>query len=136
LIARQYDEILAAAATTAPKPVHFVFSPNVQNFTFMVLVSAPAQYEHGWVAVSPASLPIMSLGSTATLAGTVYDQVGRVQADGITWSSSDAFVATVNASMGEVTAVGPGTATIHATSTVNARRKGTREVTVGFGGEV
>ena len=125
----QYNEVLAPADTSAARSMQFIYSSNVTSFSFGFRVSAPAQYEHGWITISPASTPILSPGQTATLTGKVYNQVGQEQADGITWSSSDPAVATVSAS-GEVTAVAEGTATITATSTVNAQRKGTRVITV------
>jgi hypothetical protein len=126
----QYDEVLAPGDTSVARSMRFIYSSNVQAFEFSYRVSAPAQYEHGWITIAPATAPVLAPGQTMTLTGTVYNQVGQVQANGITWSSSDPYVTTVNASTGEVTAVGEGTATITATSTVNTQRTGTRVVTV------
>ena len=126
----QYDEVLVPGDTSAARSMEFIYSSNVTTFMFGYRVSAPAQYEHGWVTVSPGSVAVLSPGGATTLTGTVYNQVGQVQADGIVWSSSNAGVATVNASTGEVTAMGQGTATITATSTVNAQRTGTRAIVV------
>jgi hypothetical protein len=126
----QYNEVLAPADTTDPRSMQFIYSSNVTRFSFVYRVSAAAPYEHGWITIAPASLPILAPGETASLTGTVYNQVGQVQADGITWSSSNTAAATVNASTGEVTAVDTGTATITATSTVNAQRTGSRNVIV------
>lgn len=126
----QYDEILAYNATSSPEAVSFVFSSNVRTFSFAVRVSAPVQYEYGWITISPSSTPVLEPGDVTTLSGTVFTQLGVAQGDGITWSSSDPAVATVNSSTGQVTAVASGTATITATSTVNAQRAGTRVIDV------
>ena len=125
----QYDTVVAPGDTTDARSMQFIYSSNVTSFSFGYRVSAPAQYEHGRITIAPATLTLAP-GQTSTLTGTVYNQVDQVQGDGITWSTSNAAVATVNASTGEVTAVGVGTATITATSTVNAQRTGTRQVTV------
>ena len=126
----QYDGILAYNATSSPEAVRFVFSSNVRTFSFAVRVSAPVQYEYGWITISPSSTPVLEPGDVTTLSGTVFTQMGVAQGDGITWSSSDPAVATVNSSTGQVTAVASGTATITATSTVNAQRTGTRVIDV------
>jgi hypothetical protein len=126
----QYDEVLAPGDTSAAESMQFIYSPNVTSFSYAYRVSAPAQYEHGWITLAPATTPDLNPGSTATFTGTVYNQVGQAQADGITWTSSNPSVATVDAGTRVVTAVAVGTATITATSTVNAQRTGTREITV------
>jgi hypothetical protein len=126
----EYSGILANGNTSAAKSVRFIYSANVKTFSYGLRVSAPVQYEQGWITISPAPAPILAPGGTTTLTGTVYNQVGQVQADGITWATSNSSVAVVNASTGQVTAVGEGTAMIVATSTVNAQRTGTRLVAV------
>jgi|GEM_PF-1740538 len=132
----QYDGILAHNATSSAKAVRFIFSSNVRTFSFAVRVSAPVQYEYGWITIFPSSTPVLEPGDTTTLWGIVYNQLGVGQGDGITWSSSNSAVATVNASTGKVTAVGNGTAIITATSTVNAQRTGTRTIAVDEAPEV
>ncbi len=68
----------------------------------------------------------MAVGATRQLTATVAPS----DADqNVTWSTSSAATATVNAS-GLVTAVANGTATITATSTVDGTIKGTATVTV------
>jgi hypothetical protein len=126
----QYDGVVAPSTSTAAEAVRFVYSANVKTFKFGVLVSATVQYEHGWITLAPASTPVLNPGSTVTFTGTPYNVVGQAQADEITWSSSNPSVATVNASTGEVTAVAVGTTTITATSSANAQRTGSREITV------
>ena len=66
------------------------------------------------VTVSPATAELTALGETVQLTATVRDQNGQVMSGAtVTWSSSDARVATVDTD-GLVTAVGEGTATITA----------------------
>lgn len=126
----QFDGVVAPSSATGTESVRFAYSANVKTFNFHVLVSATVQYEHGWITLSPATTPVLNPGSTVTFSGTAYNTVGQAQADGITWSSSNPSVATVNASTGEVTAVAVGTTTITAASTANAQRTGSRAITV------
>jgi uncharacterized protein YjdB len=126
----QYNGIIAHDAASTSRQIRYVYSSNVTGFTYYYRIMATVQHEYGWITLSTATTPVLEPGATTTLTGTVYNQVGQVQADGITWSSSNTAVATVNSSTGEVTTVGQGTATITATSTVNAQRTGTRTIVV------
>ena len=126
----EYEGLVEAGDTTAPREIRYIYSAAVKSFGYKYRVSAPVQYEYGWITVSPATVPDLYFRSTTTLTGAVYDAFGVSQADGITWSSSNTSVATVNASTGQVTAVAVGTATITATSTINAQRTGSRSITV------
>ena len=66
------------------------------------------------VTVTPATASMTALGDTARFEARVWDQIGRVMAGAtVSWSSSDATVAEVDAS-GLATATGDGTATITA----------------------
>ena len=66
------------------------------------------------VTVSPATAELTALGETVQLTATARDQNGQVMSGAtVTWSSSDARVATVDTD-GLVTAVGEGAATITA----------------------
>ena len=79
------------------------------------------------VAVNPASATLASVGETARLIAEVRDQNGQVMAGAaVTWASSDASVAAVDAS-GLVTAAANGITTITATS---GSASGTAAVTV------
>ena len=70
----------------------------------------------GSVVIEPSSATLMSLGETVQLTATVLDQNGQPVARAeVTWSSSDAGVATVSG-QGLVTAVGNGSVTITARS--------------------
>ena len=79
------------------------------------------------VTVTPATAELTALGATVQLTAQVLDQYGQPMAGAaVTWSSSAASVAAVNAS-GLVTAVANGAATITATA---GSASGTAAVTV------
>lgn len=124
----QFDGLLAQG-DSASTLVRFVHDSRVTAFTYQLLVATPVQYDHGWITIAPATAPVLAPGETTTLTATVYNHLGAIQSDALGWSSSDTMVATVDPS-GVVTAMGQGTATITATSTINAQRTGTRVVTV------
>lgn len=79
------------------------------------------------VSVSPATLALTGVDSTGTVAATVLPATAANKT--VTYSSSDANVATVNASTGLVTAKASGTATITAT-TADGAKTATCAVTV------
>ena len=79
------------------------------------------------VKVTPATVELGALGATMQLTAEVRDQNGRVMSGAtVTWSTSDATVASVNAS-GLVTGVAEGTATITASA---GSGEGTAGITV------
>ncbi|MDE0358886.1 MAG: serine hydrolase [Gammaproteobacteria bacterium] len=79
------------------------------------------------VAVVPDTVVLTALGQTAQLSAEVRDQTGNAMPGApVTWSSSDAAVAAVNA-VGLVTAVGNGTAAITAAA---GSARGTARITV------
>jgi hypothetical protein len=126
----QYDGVLAKGDTAAAKLWQFIYSANVATFTYSVLVSAPVQYEYGWVTITPAAGGVEVGSTTPAPTVTVHDPVGRTIADSVVWSSSDTTLARVNPATGQVTGVAQGTSTITATSATDARRKGTYQVVV------
>lgn len=126
----QFNGLLTQGVPSATKPMRLVYSSNLKTYKIRFVVSAPVQFEHGWITIAPATAPVIAPDSTTTLTGTVVNQVDVVQSDAITWSSSNTAVATVNASTGVVTGVAEGTANITATSNVNAARTGSRTVVV------
>ena len=67
------------------------------------------------VVVSPAETRLEAFGATVRLSAVVRDQNGQVMTVAVTWTRSDAAVATVGTD-GLVTAVGNGTTTITATA--------------------
>ena len=79
------------------------------------------------LTVAPDSVAFAALGDTVRLVAEVRDQLGRLmEGESVTWSSSDASVATVDAT-GLVTATGNGAATVTARS---GEAAGTVEITV------
>jgi hypothetical protein len=125
-----YPGLLEQNDTSAAKLVRIVYSPAVTTVTFKYRIWSRVEYQYGYITLAPATAPDLNPGSTVTFTGTVYDALGATLADGITWTSSNTGVATVNASTGQVTAVAPGTATITGTSTVNTQRTSSLEITV------
>jgi subtilisin-like proprotein convertase family protein len=79
------------------------------------------------VSVDQGSLSLF-VGNSATLTATVVAVGSASQA--VTWSISPVGVATVDATTGEVVAVAPGDAVITATSTFDATKSDTVEVSV------
>lgn len=77
------------------------------------------------VAPNPGSVPV---GGTITMSAAVVADAGV--ATTVTWSSSDASKATVNATSGVVTGVAAGSVAITATSTVNPAVQGNATVNV------
>ena len=70
--------------------------------------------EPATVQVKPEALLFTTVGDTARLSATVFDANGHpIDSAAVTWSSSDAAVATVDEG-GLVTAAGAGTAEVHA----------------------
>jgi len=80
------------------------------------------------VTVSPNTIANLQVGSSVTLAASVDADAG-VTTRTVTWSSSDATVASVDAG-GKVTGVKSGTVTITAAATADPNVKGAAVVTV------
>jgi hypothetical protein len=118
----RYSEILEQNETSSAKNWQIAYDPGVDAFAFTLYVSAPVQYEDGWIAVTPASSTILP-GDTAYLSGTIYDFVGRIYGDPITWESDPDSVATVD-SNGRVAGERAGMATITATATITLPGRG------------
>jgi len=79
------------------------------------------------VSLSPSSFTLSTVGDTKTLTATFSPPDASNK--GISWSTSNSTVATVNSS-GVVTAKATGTATITATSSENSAHKASSNVTV------
>lgn len=111
----QYEAPLQPNATSSPVEWQFKMPPEVDRFTFSVVVYGAVQYPDGAVQVTPPADTLLA-GQTASLSHTVVNAYGDAAADqSVTWGTSAAGVATVSAA-GLVTAVAPGTATITATA--------------------
>jgi len=81
------------------------------------------------VTVTPAAVLNLQVGSSVTLAASV-DADAAVTDRTVTWSSSDATVASVDATTGKVTGVKIGTTTIIASAKADPNVKGSALVTV------
>lgn len=86
------------------------------------------------VTVSPSAVTLTAVGQKATFVALVSGGETGQAAQGVTWSSSNSAVATVDAT-GSVTAVANGTATIIATSKADATKQSAGVVTVNTGGQ-
>jgi len=86
------------------------------------------------VTVTPVSVPNLAVGSSVQLSASVDADAG-ISARTVTWTSSDATVATVDAT-GKVTGVKAGTVTITAAATADPNVKASVLVTVGGAGGV
>jgi len=108
------DEILTPNETSVEKLWTLNIPGTVDEFSFRVLVAAEVPYPDGYIAIAPAR-DTMLQGQFQALSATVRDAYGAPIAGTINWSTSDVAVATVDAA-GNISATGPGTATITATS--------------------
>ena len=109
------DGILSTNEVSTAQNWQFNVPATVTAFQFSVYVSANVAAPSGYVALSAPS-PAMLASGTQVLTATVKSAVGNVIAgQAVTFGTNDASIATV-ANDGTVTAVGPGTATITATS--------------------
>jgi hypothetical protein len=87
---------------SAPLPGEFTgsriwklqFSPQVANFTFKVAVSAPVEFQHGYIDET-ARVLTLNPSESFTLPAKVHNALGTVQNSPVTWSSSNPSVASV-----------------------------------------
>jgi uncharacterized protein YjdB len=111
-----------AAVAPGTTIIHATSAADPRAQASLVLTVLPARS----VTVAPDAFAL-STGAQQQLAATVVIEKGL--STNVTWISSDSTVASVNAD-GLVTAVGPGSATITATSVVDTSRTGSASVTV------
>ena len=107
------DGLLSQNETSLAKPWQLSIPPDV-TFSFTLLVAADVRFPDGYVDVTPG-VDTVTAGGAQAFTGVVRSAVGNALGGAITWETSDAAVATVDAA-GNVTAVAPGTVTITATS--------------------
>jgi hypothetical protein len=125
----QYPQIVGPGLTSSTNRWRIHVPATVPAFNFTVYVAAEVQFPLGYVTFSQSSANLEAT-QTASPIATVRDALGRVLgSEVVTWGTSAAGVATVNAS-GVVTAVSIGNATITATSTTSGARTGTVAIVV------
>jgi len=112
----QYNQILAQNQTSNPKTWKLQFAPTVTSIAFKVYVNAAVAKPNGWVDVSALG-PYLLTGGSQAIRAVVRNAVGDSVGASVTWGTSNAAVATVDAA-GNVTAVAPGSVQITATSGV------------------
>ncbi|HET6763421.1 MAG TPA: Ig-like domain-containing protein, partial [Longimicrobiaceae bacterium] len=110
----RYGEILPRGAVSAPRTWKLRVDPGVAQLAFTVNVAAAVPRPDGWVDLSPAT-PYLPAGGSQALRAVVRNVVGDSVAGAVTWGTSDASVAAVDAA-GRVTAGAPGMARITAAS--------------------
>ncbi|HET7231680.1 MAG TPA: Ig-like domain-containing protein [Longimicrobium sp.] len=112
----QYAGMLEPGDTTPAREWRFTLPKTVTTFVFSVYVATPVPTEAGWVSLSPVA-PSLTEGETVRLTPTVRTVTGHLAAGEpvVAWSTTNPAVVTVD-STGLVTGVGPGLATITATS--------------------
>lgn len=110
----QYPAPLQPNAVSKSVEWRFRRPPGVSSFQFVVYVTAAVPHPNGVVQVTPPADTVLA-GQTVDLQSSVVNAYGVALADQVvTWGTSDAAVATVDAN-GLVSGVAPGTATITAT---------------------
>jgi hypothetical protein len=103
------------AAMVAPNSVPSIRATALVAFALAVACTEPGAPRVATVTVSGAH-PIGSIGSTVQLTAVAKDGKGNVLTDrAVTWSSSNAGVASIDANTGLATATGVGSATLSAT---------------------
>ena len=117
----QYSGILAKDATSAPKTWTLLMPPTVDTFAFILFISSPVQYPDGYIEINGqlpgANFGNLAPGASTALTGVVQDQLSQPipGADPIVWGTTNATIATVDAS-GNVTAHNSGAVVITAAS--------------------
>jgi surface protein len=117
----------SATYTAGTSPGTVVLTPRVAGVAFSNTVSVTLSSAVLSVRIDQRD-PSVRLGGTVQLTASVVTVGGA--ASTVSWSSSDASVATVGASSGLVTPVGAGVAMITATSTVDGSKSDSVRLTV------
>jgi hypothetical protein len=93
----QYTTVLDSAEVSSAKTWTLVMPPTVQNFSFLLYVSAPVQYPQGWIDVTLNPTSVSPGGSPSTATAVVRAAVGTVITTGtVSWSSGNTLNATVS----------------------------------------
>jgi uncharacterized protein YjdB len=122
--------IYTATYTAGITPGSVTITPRLDGADFtnsatIILTESPQQVQQ--VVIDGGDLTL-DVGDALTLTATVSATGGAPTT--VTWTSSATAVATIDASSGNLTAVGDGTTTITATSTFDPSRSDTMTVTV------
>ena len=117
----QYTTVLDSGEVSAPKTWTLVMPPTVLTFSFTLYVSAPVQYQNGWITVTLDPESVSSGGSPAIATALVRSALGAVITSGtVSWSSASTSIATTSAldsRRAEVYGVNSGFTTINASYT-------------------
>ena len=101
------------------------------NDTSIVLTASSNQVRPTSIVVSFVDLPDITIsGDSSVKAGSTITLTSDV--DGVTWSSSDTNIATVNSSTGVVTGVAYSASTVTITASKSGYDSGTKTITVGY----
>ena len=116
----QYNQVLNQNQTSSTKAWTFIIAPTVDTFNFLLLISAPVQYQTGYIEIN-GQMPGASFGNlhpgTATpLTAVVKNQLGIVIPGAVvTWGTTNANQISVDPA-GVATGVRYGNPAITATS--------------------
>jgi hypothetical protein len=111
----RYDGILPPGDTSAAREWRFTVPSTVATFTFGVYVAAPVRAEKGWLSLAPLA-PSLLAGDTLRMTVIARNVAGGApDVQPVSWTTSNTAVVTVDA-QGLLTGVGPGQATVTATS--------------------
>jgi hypothetical protein len=113
----RYGDFLPKNAISQSKRWKFRFDPTVENFSFLLYVSANVKYPDGYIDIYNPVDSVAVAGSKQ-LGDSVRNAIGVVNPNvgPVTWSSADTTIATINSSTGSVTGVRPGNVTVTATT--------------------
>jgi hypothetical protein len=117
------DGVLSPNETSSPRTWQLQYTGEV-NFSFLLYVNAPVQFQYGWVDIYPPDhtpsptavyADTLQVGATLPLTDSVRNGHGKVISAPVTWSNTANGHATVSPT-GVVTAVSPGVDTVIATA--------------------
>jgi hypothetical protein len=116
-----YPYVLQNGAVSPGEGWTFIVQPTVESFDFMVYVSAPVQFPDGYITLNGlmpgASAGSLAPGANQPLTAVVKTAVGNVvPGETVTFGTSNADCAAVDAGTGTVTGVRAETCTVTATA--------------------
>jgi hypothetical protein len=93
----QYNERLVSGATSSAKTWKLRYDATVTTFAFTLYVSAPVQYQDGYINGNAKVVTVNYGEKSSSIGGTVRSPVNNVMGGTITYTSLDPSVATVDA---------------------------------------